>query len=107
MGTNIYAARFHGVMSLTESTFTSYMNSIYLDEGFDLVTKDLLLEYQNNTINYLGIHPSNLLYDYLLVKKDLNATVIESNNSFGIPSLDDGDDLDQSDIINVIELQNY
>jgi len=50
IGSNIYAVRFHGVMRLTNSTFRSYTNSIYLEQGYDLITDSLYLDAEPNMI---------------------------------------------------------
>ena len=70
MGTNIYASRFGGLLYLSDCNLSSFTNSIYLEEGFDLETHNLVLTAEPNQIVSMV---SYALYDYTMVMNNSTA----------------------------------
>lgn len=73
-GAHIFAQRYHGLVSLRHSSFFSFSNAVYLEQGNDLETDHLVLRRAENLIK-----PGRILYTYTL----------EMNNKTESDDLDD------------------
>jgi hypothetical protein len=100
-GTNIFAARFSKPLILENSNFSSFTSSIYLEDGFDLQTDNVLLEYEKNQIE----STTEVFYNDTLIMH--NKTVIkEEKNEDGIIDINQVKEK-KVQIFQVKPVQNY
>ena len=58
-GENIFAERFYGTVVMERSNLTSFLNSVYVEQGGDLLVEDLTLVHGANLV-----HNPHELYDF-------------------------------------------
>ena len=84
-GENIFAERFYGSVLIERTNLSSFLNSVFLDQGGDLLIEDLTLKHQKNQV-----HNPYELYDFHEIH-DENATATTSTTD------DDDEDGEEED----------
>lgn len=75
-GENIFAERFYGSVLIERTNLSSFLNSVFLDQGGDLLIEDLTLKHQKNQV-----HNPYELYDFHEIHDENENTTI--GNSTG------------------------
>ena len=86
-GENIFAERFYGSLIIERTNLTSFLNSVYVDQGGDLMVDDLTLRLEKNKV-----HSPYEIYDFHEThEENSNHTIINATEGH-----QDGTDLDTS-----------
>jgi hypothetical protein len=70
-GQNIYLERFNGTFTIEDSNLESFLSSIYINDGYDLVTNKVIMTFGSDQL----IYPEDL-YKFIKPKKVVNKELV-------------------------------
>jgi len=70
-GQNIYLERFNGTFTIEDSNLESFLSSIYINDGYDLVTNKVVMTFGSDQL----IYPEDL-YKFIKPKEVVNKELV-------------------------------